>query len=124
DVGSLADAREVLAQSGADAVMVGRAHYGAPWLAGALAAEAQGRTPATPADICDYIISHYEDMLIFYGIEQGLRHARKHLGWYLDRHVPHTPQDLRRQAMTATEPGAVIAAIREAFARQPARNAA
>ncbi len=31
-------------------------------------------------------LAHYEDMLALYGVESGLRQARKHLGWYLDRH--------------------------------------
>ena len=52
---------------------------------------------------------------MFYGIEQGLRHARKHLGWYLDRHAPQAPVELRRAVMTSTDPAAVIAALRVAF---------
>ena len=128
DVGNLGDATEILEQSGADAVMVGRAHYGAPWLAGEMAARAGGTSapgvPATPDEICDYVIAHYEDMLALYGVEQGLRHARKHLGWYLDRHAPDAPPDLRRQAMTSTEPAAVIPALRVAFMHSPMRSAA
>ena len=37
--------------------------------------------------MADYVVAHYEDMLSLYGIESGLRQARKHLGWYLDRHA-------------------------------------
>lgn len=120
DVVDLAGAAQILAESGADAVMVGRAHYGAPWLAGQIAAQAEGRValgvPAMVAEIAAYVITHYEAMLSFYGTEQGLRHARKHLGWYLDRHAPSADPALRRAAMTSTEPRAVIAALREAFA--------
>ena len=124
DAGTLADAARMLEQSGADAVMIGRGHYGAPWLAGRTAAEAAGDSVEPFEDICDYIISHYEDMLMFYGIAQGLRHARKHLGWYLDRHAPEAPPELRRAAMTATEPAAAIAALRAAFAAHGLRSAA
>ena len=120
DVESLADAVEMLAQSGADAAMVGRGHYGAPWLAGAIAAEAAGKraagVPDTSEAVCNYVTAHYEDMLIFYGTGQGMRHARKHLGWYLDRHAPWTAPELRRAIMTSTEPGAVVATLRGAFA--------
>ena len=128
DVESLADAAAMLEQSGADAVMVGRGHYGAPWLAGRIAAEAAGRSaagvPSSSDDFFQYITAHYEDMLMFYGIEQGLRHARKHLGWFIDRHAPQTPAELRRTAMTATEPRAVIAALRTAFSAEAMRSAA
>ena len=121
---TIADAAAMLGQSGADAVMIGRGHYGAPWLAGRIAAEAAGEAADEVKDVSDYITAHYEDMLTFYGIEQGLRHARKHLGWYLDRHAPETPVELRRAAMTSTEPAAVIAALRAAFSAAGLRRAA
>ncbi len=126
DVCDLAEAREILAQSGADAVMVGRAHYGQPWLAGGIAAAAAGKpAPAVPrdaAEMADYVVDHYEDMLSFYGTERGLRHARKHLGWYLDRHAPATRETVRKTVMKSTEPTDVIAAVRSAFAAEAAAN--
>jgi nifR3 family TIM-barrel protein len=124
DVETLEDAAAMLEQSGADAVMVGRGHYGQPWLAGAIAARADGAPVTMPEDICAYVTGHYEDMLTFYGIEQGLRHARKHLGWYLDRHAPDAPAELRRAVMTATEPKTVIAALRAAFSTNDVQSAA
>jgi len=128
DVTGLEDALAILEQSGADAVMAGRGHYGAPWLAGDIAAQAAGSRakamPDTPDEVCIYVIAHYEDMLCLYGVEQGLRHARKHLGWYIDRHVPDTDAEIRRAVMTSTEPAIVIKAIHQAFSHQPVRNAA
>ncbi|HRP79477.1 MAG TPA: tRNA dihydrouridine synthase DusB [Aquamicrobium sp.] len=124
DVETLEDAAAMLEQSGAGAVMIGRGHYGQPWLAGAIAARAGGDPVTMPKDICAYVAGHYEDMLMFYGIEQGLRHARKHLGWYLDRHAPGAPAELRRAAMTAIEPKTVIAALRAAFSTNDVRSAA
>lgn len=119
DVQNLSDAIDILAQSGADAVMVGRAHYGAPWTAGAIAATAAGRAapgiPRSAEELADYVLAHYEDMLALYGVESGLRQARKHLGWYLDRHAAEVPAELRRAAMTSSEPAAVMKALREAF---------
>ncbi|EFG38045.1 tRNA-dihydrouridine synthase B [Brucella sp. NVSL 07-0026] len=85
DVSSRADAEEILRHSGADAVMVGRASYGQPWLAGAIAGS--DFAPRDANGILDYIIRHYEDMLDHYGSKIGIRHARKHLGWYMDRHA-------------------------------------
>ncbi len=79
DVSSLADATEILEQSGADAVMVGRASYGAPWTAGAIATGVAAAVPNTSTELADYVTAHYEDMLSLYGVESGLRQARKHL---------------------------------------------
>ena len=119
DVGSAADAEEILAQSGADAVMVGRASYGMPWAAGIIAAAAKGQPckdmPASPEAIADYVVAHYEDLLAFYGVESGLRQARKHLGWYLDRHAPGTPKELRAQVMTSCDPVQTVRSLRRCF---------
>nr|WP_162230633.1 tRNA dihydrouridine synthase DusB [Nitratireductor soli] len=111
DVTNAADAAAILKQSGADAIMVGRAHYGAPWVAGAIAAGRDGR----PGALEDYVIDHYEAMLSLYGIEHGLRHARKHLGWYLDRHAGQVAPEQRKAIMTGTDHRAVIAGLRAAF---------
>lgn len=123
DVASVEDAAGILVQSGADAVMVGRGHYGAPWLAGRIAAGAAGvaaaGVPASQSEIFDYVAAHYEDMLILYGTEQGLRHARKHLGWYLDRHAGAVTPELRKAILTGREPRAVVALLREALAAGP-----
>jgi tRNA-dihydrouridine synthase B len=123
DVCSLAEAAGILEQSGADAVMVGRAHYGAPWIAGAIAAAAAGETatnvPQNSAALADYVVAHYEDMLALYGIESGLRQARKHLGWYLDRHAAGVADDSRKAILTAFEPARVIALLRDVLSRDP-----
>lgn len=120
DVGSPEEAATILEQSGADAVMIGRAHYGAPWIAGGIATTAAGASaqavPRTPQALADYVVSHYEDMLSLYGIESGLRQARKHLGWYLDRHAPVVCAEQRKAILTSFEPGEVIAGLRSVLA--------
>lgn len=119
DVATALDAAEILEQSGADAVMAGRSHYGAPWTAGVIAAAATNGTasgvPQSSAEMADYVVAHYEDMLALYGIESGLRQARKHLGWYLDRHTSDVPDDLRRGVLTSFDPKQVISSLREAL---------
>ncbi|KAA3449909.1 tRNA dihydrouridine synthase DusB [Mesorhizobium sp. SARCC-RB16n] len=123
DVCSPAEASVILEQSGADAVMIGRAHYGAPWVAGSIATAAAGTfssgIPETPQAVADYVAAHYEDMLALYGIESGLRQARKHLGWYLDRHAGVVAGESRKAIMTAFEPARVIALLRDVFSRDP-----
>ncbi|MBB6352513.1 tRNA dihydrouridine synthase DusB [Aminobacter aganoensis] len=132
DVETPEDAAGILEQSGADAVMAGRSHYGAPWTAGMIAAAAGGTkaagVPQSPAEMADYAVAHYEDMLALYGTESGLRQARKHLGWYLDRHASGVPDDLRRGVLTSFDPAQVVASLREALVSFgeifPERNAA
>lgn len=123
DIFDLTDAACVLARSGADAIMVGRAHYGAPWAAGAIAAAAAGKkavgVPGTPSALADYVTAHYEEMLVLYGRDCGVRHARKHLGWYLDQHAPETPAGTRRAIMTGTEPAVVRKLLEDALAAAP-----
>lgn len=126
DVGDLSGSMRALEYSGADAVMVGRAHYGAPWMAGTIAAESEGgptlAVPATPVELADYVVAHYEDMLGLYGAESGVRVARKHLGWYFDRFANPLETELRRTAMTSTVPAEVIGAIRAAFVESASRE--
>lgn len=128
DVATLSDAVTIIEQSGADAVMIGRAHYGAPWLAGKIAAEAAENDcayiPEGNEGIYNYITDHYEDMLMLYGITQGVRQARKHLGWYMDRHVENVPPELRKTVMTSTDAQTVIASLRSIFSQSQLRNAA
>jgi nifR3 family TIM-barrel protein len=119
DIATPQDAREILAQSGADAVMVGRSNYGAPWIAGDIAAKAGAEniceTPQDGAACADYVVSHYEDMLSLYGVESGLRQARKHLGWYLERHATHVAAETRAQILTSFDPGHVVMLLRQVF---------
>ncbi|TPI14624.1 tRNA dihydrouridine synthase DusB [Mesorhizobium sp. B4-1-1] len=119
DVGSPEEAATILEQSGADAVMIGRAHYGAPWIAGDIATTAAGASaqaiPRMPRALADYVVSHYEDMLSLYGIESGLRQARKHLGWYLDRHTADVSAEQRKRILTSFDPREVVAELRRAF---------
>ncbi|TIV08406.1 MAG: tRNA dihydrouridine synthase DusB, partial [Mesorhizobium sp.] len=119
DVGSPEEATAILDQSGADAVMIGRAHYGAPWIAGGIATAAGGAKtqgiPLTPQELTDYVVSHYDDMLALYGVESGLRQARKHLGWYLDRHAPGVRAEQRKRILTSFEPAEIVAELRRVF---------
>ena len=115
DIVDAASARAALAASGADGVMIGRGAQGAPWRLAQIGAALFGTTaPVVPqgSALGDLVVGHYEDMLAFYGIDLGLKVARKHLGWYLDEAglVDH-----RAGVMAAATPGATIAALRHAF---------
>jgi tRNA-dihydrouridine synthase B len=98
DIDTAEDAQEILRRSGADAVMVGRGCQGRPWLAGVLAGESE---PAR-GEIADIAVEHYEMMLAFYGEAVGIRHARKHLGWYLERYAAVTGSE-KAEIMTSKD---------------------
>jgi tRNA-dihydrouridine synthase B len=85
DIDSPERARQVLDYTGADAVMIGRAAQGRPWIFREIAHYfATGTTlePPSPREVRDILLSHLDDLYAFYGEQQGLRIARKHLGWY------------------------------------------
>ncbi len=85
DVDSPAKARHVLDATGADAVMIGRAAQGRPWIFGEIAhyfATGETLAPPMPRDVRDILLGHLDDLYAFYGEQQGVRIARKHLGWY------------------------------------------
>jgi len=109
DVASSSDLADLLALSGADGVMIGRGAYGRPWLPGHLAGHAAGETRRAPAGgaLFRLVAAHYEAMLTHYGLDVGLRAARKHLGWYLDAAGVPAGAD-RRPLLTANDPGAVL----------------
>jgi nifR3 family TIM-barrel protein len=117
DIVSPDTAREALRCSGAAGVMIGRGPQGRPWLLAEVAARLAGRAPdpaPAGAALSDMVAGHYEDMLAFYGAALGARVARKHLGWYMDEAA--TPDPLRREVLTASDPARVIATLPAALA--------
>lgn len=108
DIISTDAARQALAQSGADGVMIGRGAQGKPWLLAQVAHDLFGApAPIIPqgTDFARMVSDHYEAIIRFYGEVIGLRVARKHLGWYMD--TSNTPADLRRAVLTAASPAEV-----------------
>ncbi len=104
DIVSAETARQALAQSGADGVMIGRGAQGKPWLLAQVAHALFGTgAPHVPTGraFADMVRAHYADMIRFYGTELGLRVARKHLGWFMD--TCSTPAELRKAVLTARD---------------------
>ena len=78
------DAKRVLARTGADGIMIGRAAQGRPWLFREIAHFlATGECHAEPGveERRVVLLEHLEDLYSLYGREQGVRVARKHIGW-------------------------------------------
>jgi tRNA-dihydrouridine synthase B len=85
DIDSAEKARDVLTRTGADAVMIGRAAQGRPWIFREIRHYLDsGRhlAPPTVEEIRAAILEHLDDHYSLYGEETGVRTARKHLGWY------------------------------------------
>ena len=81
DIDSPHKAREVLARTGADAIMIGRAAQGRPWLFREVAhflATGTCMAPPLVAEVARLLLDHYS----LYGEFTGVRTARKHIGWY------------------------------------------
>ena len=85
DIDSPQKAKAVLDATGCDAVMIGRAAQGRPWIFGHIAHYlATGELLHEPSliEIRDILLGHLEHLHAFYGEVSGVRIARKHLGWY------------------------------------------
>jgi tRNA-dihydrouridine synthase B len=85
DVDSPEKAAEVLARTGCDGLLIGRAAQGRPWIFREIAhylATGERLAEPTLAEVRDVLLGHLEALHAFYGEESGVRIARKHLGWY------------------------------------------
>ena len=86
DIDSPEAAARVLAYTRADAVMIGRAAQGRPWIFREVAhylEHGTHRAPPTLGEVRALLADHLDDHYAFYGEFTGLRTARKHIGWYV-----------------------------------------
>ena len=86
DITSPEKARDVLAYTGADAVMVGRAAQGRPWIFREIAHFLDTGTHLAPprvAEVRELLLEHLQDHYGLYGELTGMRSARKHIAWYV-----------------------------------------
>ena len=84
DVTTFENAGELLRLSGADGVMIGRGAFGQPWFPAHVQAFLD--TGVAPPELSlaerrDVLLEHYDELLCYYGVDQGVRIARKHLAW-------------------------------------------
>ena len=125
DIATLDDAREALALSHADGVMVGRGAYGRPWFVRQVIhfLKTGEQLPDPPmTEQRDVVLRHYDDMLTHYGADTGARMGRKHIGWY-SKGLPGSAE-FRAAVNQIADPAKVKAMITEFFAPLIARLAA
>jgi nifR3 family TIM-barrel protein len=125
--GDLGDAHEALrkmGESGVDAVMLGRAVLGNPWLVGRLRALMEGREPApVPAapDRLRFAMEHYRVMVDEWGEPRAVPQMRKHLGYYL-KGFPGASA-LRERLMRTETAAETLAVLADTIAQLEARGA-
>lgn len=103
DVDSPEKALDVFKRTGADAVMIGRAAQGRPWIFREIAhymATGEHLAPPLVAEVRRALLEHLQDHYGLYGAYTGVRSARKHIGWYV-RDLPGG--DVFRQTMNTLE---------------------
>ena len=111
DVTTTDDAVAILATSGADGVMIGRGAFGRPWFIAQVAAKLSAReVPADPpvAQRWQVALEQYQATLSHYGVAQGRRVIRKHLGWYAER---AGRLDIRRELVQSPDPEPLLTAL-------------
>lgn len=118
DIDSPQKAAYVLQQTGVDAVMIGRSAQGRPWIFREVAhylATGEELPPPSLAEVRDILLGHLHALHAFYGEPQGVRIARKHLGWY----AKDRPENAAFRAVVnrAEDPQSQIALTTEYFDR-------
>jgi tRNA-dihydrouridine synthase B len=105
DILSVDDAKEVLRYTGADGIMIGRGAQGNPWIFRQISYFLRtGEYLSEPsiAEKLEVLSQHVQNVQQFYGDTMGVRIARKHVGWYVDKY----DSDKRfRRAFNAIEDG-------------------
>jgi tRNA-dihydrouridine synthase B len=125
DICSIEDAEEALRQSGADGVMVGRGAYGKPWLLSQMMhwfATGERRPDPSLDEQYRVIDAHYRDMLDHYGVDVGVKVARKHIGWYT-KGLPGSAE-FRNRANQEDDPEQVLQMLTDFFGPALERAAA
>ena len=119
DIDSPQKAKQVLAYTGADAIMIGRAAQGRPWIFDEIHHYLQTGHLApdrSPQWICSILLEHLEELYRHYGTQHGVQIARKHIGWY-SRTQPHSAE-FRKAVFLTESPDAQQRMIRDYFLGQ------
>jgi tRNA-dihydrouridine synthase B len=117
DIDSAQKASYVLATTGADAIMIGRAAQGNPWIFSQIdhfLKTGKNLEKPTTSDIHNTLLAHLEQLYSFYGNLSGVRIARKHIGWYF-KHFDTISSETRNQLNQAISPKLQLALINSAF---------
>lgn len=116
DITSAEKARQVLNYTGADAIMIGRAAQGRPWIFQELHAALSGQQvpPVSLSEIKNVILQHLDNLYSFYGSFSGVRIARKHISWYFEQ-LGQLPGEQKTLINQAEQPAQQLALVKASF---------
>ncbi len=112
DIDSPQKAAFVKAYTGADAIMIGRAAQGRPWLFAQLSQTHSDRPDLN--EIQQVLNTHLESLYSFYGKIGGVRIARKHIGWYF-QHLGTLPAAWKKQINQVQQPDQQLHLVNQSF---------
>ena len=116
DISTPEKAAEVLAMTGADGLMIGRAAQGNPWIFREVSHyldSGQLLDPPAPLEVLDVMERHLDQLHRAYGERTGVRVARKHIGWYLQNQADSG--ETRKRLMRATSASEQFQLLRDYF---------
>jgi tRNA-dihydrouridine synthase B len=116
DIDSAKKAANVLDFTRAAGVMIGRGAHGSPWIfrdVNAFLATGEIPSPLLRTQIRDIILEHITALYAFHGETNGVRIARKHLGWYCQQHTD--TENLRPELMAAESSSVQFATVAARF---------
>ncbi|KAF3977168.1 MAG: tRNA dihydrouridine synthase DusB [Methylococcales symbiont of Iophon sp. n. MRB-2018] len=117
DINCAKKAKFVLDYTGADGLMIGRAGQGKPWVFNEILQQLNSsKTPKkqTIKEIQSTINTHLEQLYSFYGNNDGVRIARKHIGWYFE-HLGSIPKQREKEIFQVLDPSQQIAMVNSVF---------
>ncbi|MCF6250863.1 MAG: tRNA dihydrouridine synthase DusB [Methylococcaceae bacterium] len=118
DITDATKAKQVIEYTGADAIMIGRAAQGKPWIFDEILQHLNNnKSYIKPSvnDIQSIINNHLENLYSFYGNISGVRIARKHIGWYFDN-LGSIPSVRIKEIYQTLIPSQQIALVNSVFA--------
>lgn len=117
DITHAKKAEEVLKYTGADAIMIGRAAQGNPWIFKEILHHLNSNKPYKKQSTKEFQVivnNHLESLYSFYGNNSGVRIARKHIGWYFDN-LEFIPTARRKEINQIQEPSLQRAMVNSIF---------
>lgn len=117
DINSVEKAQYVLSYTGADAIMIGRAAQGRPWFFDEIQHFLQTGEQPIQTDLVkikNTLQQHLEELYLFYGALNGVRIARKHIGWYFD-HLGSLPPLIKNKIYQTDSPEIQLSLVNSAF---------
>ena len=119
DIDSPKKVKSVLQFTGADAIMIGRAAQGKPWIFQQINHYLNNDNlliEPTISEIQRIVLWHLEKLYIFYGNTMGVRIARKHIAWYL-KSLGAIPMETKNKINQADFPALQVSQVNAAFSR-------